>query len=183
MLMFTFTNWNVCKKGFTSFFILMLMQGYVAYSQDYKQTQNRVKSIYLYNFLKDIQWEGTSATEVSICLLVKDELFLELEKLTGNRKVHNKGIAIKLVKTLGECTSCDLLFVDEGFSAEVPQSNLKCPSLVITSGFFLKNFSTIALLYYENRLQFYVNKDLCEANGIKVSSQLFSLANQNIVKQ
>ncbi|MDN4165098.1 YfiR family protein [Cytophagales bacterium LB-30] len=161
----------------------MLLFSYVVYSQDYKQTQNRVKSIYLYNFLKDIQWEGTSATEVSICLLGKDELFLELEKLTGNRKVQNKGITIKLVKSPSECTTCDLLFVEEGFGGDMPNSGLKCPSLVITSGFFLKDFSTIALLYHENRLQFYVNKELCEANGIKVSSQLFSLANQNIVKQ
>lgn len=150
-------------------------------AQDYTQTQNRIKSIYIYNFIKDIQWPSLLADEdVQICLLQKNDFYLELERLTATKKINNKKLSLLQITSLGTCEKCDLIFLEE--ENKPLKRDEQCGSLIITSGFYDKYLSNIVLMFQENKLQFSINQPLCDKFGIKVSAHLSALANPKIIQ-
>jgi hypothetical protein len=153
-------------------------------AQDYTQPQNRIKSIYIYNFIKDIQWPEQSSSEIRICLLERNALFTELEKLVATKNISSKSLTVTQIASLADCRPCSLIFIEED---QVKKDKLKrsdnCTSLIVTSGFYESSMSNIALMFQDNKLQFSINSTLCNTLGYKVSSHLLGLANQKLIQQ
>src|SRR5687768_8604087 len=115
-----------------------------SHAQDYEQAQNRVKSIYLYNFIKDIQWPNLSAKEIKICLFQKNGFYVELDKLIASKKINDKILTVNQVPSLSECVRCDLVFIDETSNAGLKR-DANCTSLIVTCGFYEQSISNIVL--------------------------------------
>ena len=161
--------------------IIVLLFSIAGYSQEYKDSQNKVKAIYLYNFIKNIEWNNNSSEGFRICLLEKDDFYTDLEKLIVSKKKGTRSILVEEIAVANACKKCDLVFLDEKQTDLVAERSPDCAGLFVTSGFYKKSFSDIALLYNENKLHFSINTDLCAKNGFKVPSQLLLLANQKLI--
>jgi hypothetical protein len=155
---------------------------YNTIAQDYMQPQNRIKSIYVYNFIKDIQWPGNATEgEVKICVLEKNGFYDELQKLVLIKKVNDKKITVNEIPSIDRCSACDLIFLEEQ-SLKNAKLDEACNTLIITSGFYEKNLSNIVLMFKDNKLQFSINNPLCDKSGFKISTHLSSLANSKIIQ-
>jgi hypothetical protein len=151
-------------------------------AQDYTQPQNRIKSIYVYNFIKDVQWPGnTDGNEIKICVLEKNNFYEELQKLASAKKVNDKKLTVNQIASIDKCSACDLIFLEEQTSKNTKLDEA-CRSLIITSGFYEKNLSNIVLMFQDNKLQFSINNPLCDKFGFKISAHLSSLANPKIIQ-
>jgi hypothetical protein len=162
---------------------LGLITAVPVFAQDYTLAQNRIKSIYLYNFMKDVQWPTTSELEIRICLLQRNGLYQELDKFVTAKKVNNKVMLVKQVNSLSECSQCDLIFIED---QQLTKDKLKRPAdyngLIITSGFYDPSLSNLVLMFQDNKLQFSINMALCEKLGFRISSHLSALANQKMIQ-
>jgi hypothetical protein len=175
-------QFSAAVRKYISSLLLCFLFYFTANAQDYTQTQNRIKSIYVYNFIKDIQWPSVIADDdVQICLLQKNDFFLELEKVIGMKKVNNKKLSLLQIDALGRCEKCDLIFLEE--ASKPLKREAECSSLIVTSGFYDRSLSNIVLMFQDNKLQFFINQSLCDKFGIKVSSHLSALANPKIIEQ
>jgi hypothetical protein len=158
----------------------LMMLANKGFAQDYMQAQNRIKSIYLYNFMKDIQWPVLSETEVKICML-KDGFNKELGELIQTKNINSKTVKVIAVSSFSECRQCDLIFIEEKNDITKFKRTDRCGGLIVTHGFFEPSLTNVALIFQNNKLQFSINTDLCEKLGFKVSQHLFSLANQKMI--
>lgn len=163
------------------FVLLLLFFVSAAKAQEYTQAQDKVKSLYVYNFIKDIIWSSyTISGEVNVCVLGRTELFEEVRKISS-RQVNGRTIAVNQVSGLSGCVRCDMIFVEE--NARIDSKKEKdCRSLIVTDGFFDKALSNVVLMFKDQRLQFSVNQELCDKQGYKVSSHLISLSNRDLIK-
>jgi hypothetical protein len=184
---------NVVKMDFFSYikyvqilglWIILSIASMTTYGQEYTQPQNRIKSIYIYNFIKDIQWPVLSGSEIKICLIENTSLQAEMEKLMADKVVDSKKLMVVKITSLANCNECNLIFIEE---EEAKKHKLKrdanCNSLIVTGGFYDKNMSNIALIVQDNKLQYSINNSLCTALGYKVSQRLLGLANQKLIQQ
>jgi hypothetical protein len=171
-----------CASVAFLFTLLLLGNSIFSNAQEYTHTQNRIKSIYIYNFIKDIQWpDGLPEKEITVCVIGQNDFVEELKKLSETKKVGDKKLNVITISSLSECLSCNLVFIEEASVGKLNRPE-NCKSLIITNGFYEKNISNIALMVIDNRLQFSINSLLCDKLGFKVSTHLSSLANQKIIQ-
>ena len=84
------------KKGL--FMILLLGATLMASGQ-----QSMFKALFMFNFAKYIEWPNQeSKSEFIIGVLGNDDIITELKKLAGARKINNKSIVVKSVKSPSE---------------------------------------------------------------------------------
>lgn len=151
-------------------------------SQDYKQTQNKIKAIYAFNFIKEVEKPFfKKENEISICLMVANGFYDELKKRTESKIVNGRSIKVNLIQNITECRDCDMIFIDEELEDKKFKRDENCGSFIVTIGFFDKSLSNVALVYEENKLQFGINMPLCEKLGYKIPSELASLSKQKII--
>jgi hypothetical protein len=166
-------------KNLTFTLLIIFIFSSQTFGQDYQQAQSRLKAIFVYNFLKYVEWpEFNSANEVTICLLGEDAIFAELNKLAASKTVQNRKIIINKISSTSNCSTCDLLFLDSSAGVKVDGDERPdgCTKFIVTDNDFNESVSNINLRYKDNRLGFEINSVLCEQNGFRLSSQLKSLA-------
>ena len=143
-------------------------------AQEYTLAQDRLKTIYTFNFLKDIQWPSyLSDDAIQICALGRIELYEELKNL-NTKEIGGRKLNINKISKLSECNTCDLIFID--YASKEFKRDGDCSSLIITFGFFDKSLSNVVLMFQEQKLQFSINRALCDKYGYKVSGHLIGLS-------
>lgn len=151
-------------------------------AQDYTQTQNRIKAIYAYNFIKEVkQPDFRKDGDILLCLMVKNGFYEELKKRIESKIVDGRNLKINLIENISECVNCDMIFIDEELGGKNFTRKEDCKSFIVTIGFYEKSLSNIALVYQENKLQFGINTPLCDKFGYKIASELANLSNKSII--
>jgi hypothetical protein len=172
---------HVLLKRLTAALVVMLFS-LNGHGQDFSESQDRVKAIYLYNFIKNIEWNNESAGDFKVCLLKKDDFYTSLEKLVITKKKGMRNILVEEIASVGNCSKCDLVFLNETQNDHIAKRDPKCLSLFVTTGFYEKTFTDIALLYHDNKLSFAINTELCTKEGFKIPTTFLSLANQKLIQ-
>lgn len=144
-------------------------------SQDYTAAQNKIKAIYVYNFIKYVRWPGyVSDGELRICALSDEGLYKELTKLSIGRKVNDRNIIVNQVSNTSNCAECDVYFL--GNKSVGQRIATDCSSFTITDNDASSEMSNITLVYKDRKLNFEINEPLCEAKGYFIASKLKQMA-------
>lgn len=143
----------------------------------------KFQAAYLYNFTRYIDWpSGDLSNSFVIGIMGNKSLETELETLTSNKKVLGKSIDIKTVSSVEEAKGCQILFVGSSSGNKLMQFNQalsNTSTLVVTEGNSgIKNGAALSFILNENRLQFEIKKGILESRGLKVSTELLSLASK-----
>jgi len=68
--------------------LITLLSTWTSYGQDFTAAQNKIKSIYLNNFIKYVEWKNYAMeNEFNVCVQAPEGLYAELAKLSIGRKV------------------------------------------------------------------------------------------------
>ncbi len=162
------------------FFLVFIGQAITCAAQEYTQAQDKVKSLYMYSFIKEIQCEKyLNPLEINICVIGRTALYEEFRKF-GARQVNGRTITVNQLTNLTGCSRCDMIFLEE----KLPPTSKRedCHSLIVTDGFFDKSLSNVVLMFKDQKLQFSVNQSLCDQFGYKISSHLVNLSNLELMK-
>ena len=146
-------------------------------------TENRIKAAYLLNFARFVTWPEAafknSVAPIVLCVLGEDPIDSALPTIQYKR-VQNRPLEIRRIKSLGELPSCHMLFVGKAAETSVQQILSALgdrPVLTVSSlpGFSMKG-GMLTFIESENKIRFEVNLATTRTAGLSISSRLLKLA-------
>lgn len=137
----------------------------------------KVQSLYLYNFIKNIQWSNVSDTYI-IGVYANDATVKEISQVLSIRKFNGKSIQVKKIASPAQASNCHIVYVSAQNASKVKNiksgANLK-NTLVVSEKGQLSNGASIAFVLENSKLKFKINQSACSASGLQVSQSLLAL--------
>jgi hypothetical protein len=150
---------------------------------DASPLEYRVKSAFLYNFTKFIEWPESQLTtkgNLSICVAGEPKMHEVMRETIGRKLVNNHELQFKMIHHPGEANTCQVLFL--GFT---DQSRLQdwvgavSTAAVLTvsdSPDFIQGGGMIQFVIVDGKIRFDINQSAASRLKIQLSSKLLSLA-------
>mgnify|MGYP002778696481 CR=1 FL=1 len=139
----------------------------------------RIHSIFIWNFIKEIQWPANAGSgEFTIGLLANADMETELSKiLTSTRTTTSRKITLKVYRSIAEVNkNCHILYLDAENSDNLSTALQKvkgAPVLVITHKDGAARFGSLINFVTENgKPRFEMNLSAFEKNGLKYTQTL-----------
>jgi len=138
-----------------------------------------VKTAFLYNFFKFIDWPETVANQsaYSLCTTNNDQLGDSLLVLE-NKTIGNKPIVIRRGIKGKDLINCHMVFIGSSEDTSAIIRDLKGLPVVTVSdqAGFIDQGGMIGLVQSDNYLGFEINLDAANADGVHIGAQLLKLA-------
>jgi hypothetical protein len=150
-------------------------------------TEYRVKSAFLYNFLKFVKWPPgsfkTANDPVIICTVGQDPLKGTLDETIQGKRIDSHPVATKRISSPGEMKGCQVIFVAgeelphaaAHFANSVPFGVLTVSEVSDPSD-RLRHDAAITFIPDGNRIRFTVCPKVAEKSGVEISSKLLAIA-------
>lgn len=159
-----------------------------AHAQSLSLREYQIKAAFLYNFVKFVDWPSQTLPDTSdtltICVLGEDPFGEALDSLK-DKPAKGKRLAIRRAASVREVAGCHVLFVGSSEEKQLPQVIESAQqSHILTVGEmdqFAQRGGIINFVVERNKLRFEVSVDGAARAGLKISSQLLSLA--KVVRQ
>ncbi|MEM1407028.1 MAG: YfiR family protein [Bacteroidota bacterium] len=137
----------------------------------------KVKSLFIYNFTRYIEWPQTNGT-FHIGVLGSDKKILNAFKEMASRKsTPSMKIIVKQFSNPAETEGYNLVYIPENNSRSLKQISGRTKTLVVTEKAGMTKYgSDINFVQQGGKIRFEMNKGSIEKTELKVSSQLMSLA-------
>lgn len=163
------------------YLILFLLLAAAITDQAFAESGNEdaVKTAFLYNFFKFIDWPKAASTEkvLNLCTTnddhLGDSLWVIKNKTIGNTPIFiRRGINDDTLKT------CHMVFISGSNNDEAIIKNLKGLPIVTVSDMpgFIDHGGMIGLVRADNRLSFEINIDTVNASSVHIGTQMLKLA-------
>ncbi len=142
--------------------------------------QSMFKALFMFNFAKYIEWPNLSnQNEFVIGVYGNDDIISELKKLAGSKKINNKTIVVKSVKSPSEVSNAQLFFIPESKSGNISEvtSFFSSKSTLIVSEKKGACAQGTAINYtlQDGKLKYEICRKNIESHNLKVDQKLISL--------
>ena len=164
------------KAGLLTFIAALLLSiGVNAQSKDYT-----FHTVFVYNFTKYIEWPD-AGKELVIGIQGGDAQAVQaFEKMAQAKSSADKKFVIKSINKPDDAAACHLIFIPDDESdktAAYAQKFAGTPKLIVTEKEgMIKKGGIINFVTVDGKLRFELNQRALDKAGLKVSSQLLSLA-------
>jgi hypothetical protein len=146
-------------------------------------SEYQVKAVFLYNFVKFVEWPATPAGQegpIEICVLGKDPFGGALERVVEGKTVNARQIVIRRIGEIAAARSCQVLFVSASEAGRVSELTkaIRGRNVLTVSGIdrFCERGGIITFLMEGQRVRFQINPKMATSAGLKISSKLLQLA-------
>ena len=157
----------------------LLMLTLPAMAQNTGQTVDRIKTAYVYNFAKFVDFSGLDDKTIRICVFGKDDLNGSMLSL-NHRMAQGREILVRKDVTLDQLKDCNMVFVSELELRALPvvaRQLGNAPILLVGEGQqAVDRGAHLALVHNDDRVEFDVNMLNLQKSNIKASSQMLKLA-------
>ncbi len=142
--------------------------------------QSMFKALFMFNFAKYIEWPNhSSQNEFIIGVLGNDDIVPELKKLASSKKINNKPIIVKSVKSPSEASNAQLFFIPESKSGNITEaiSFFKNKSTLIVSekkGACTEG-TAINYVLQGGKMKYEICRKNIESHQLKVDQKLVAL--------
>jgi hypothetical protein len=136
-----------------------------------------IKAMFIFNFTKYVEWPETKSTdEFIIGVFGESEITEPLEKIAAQKKVNDKKIVIRQLSPDDE-EYCHIIIVSRSRTnkLEAIEKRYAGRGVLIISDEASRS-AAINLVTRDNKIRFEINQSLAKSGGIKISSQLLTLA-------
>jgi hypothetical protein len=143
--------------------------------------RDRLKSGYLLNFVKFVEWPGAAAPDepLTVCFLGAASMRKTLEMGIESIRVGTRPLAVRQIEKSDKRDGCNVLYVEEKWALTLqgPSQELRLPILTVSDAReFAQHGGIIELFTDENHLRFIINVDNAQRAGLRISSELLQLA-------
>lgn len=142
----------------------------------------RIKAAFVYQFPQFVEWPAAAwqdAPAVQLCIVEPNPFGTELEQLVRGDTLHGRPFAVRYIAGAEDLPGCHLLFIQSGADATPALLKATAARPILTVGEwegFLEQGGMIVLRVVDRRVRFEVNRTSAEKAGLRISSQLLSLA-------
>ena len=162
--------------------MFLLLAAFVFGSFTYSPTgtegnEYQIKAMFVFNFTKYVEWPEVKTTDVfTIGVIGESDIVEPLERIASQKKVGDKKIVIKIITTdVEDC--CNIIIVTKSRLNKLEQiEKLYSGKGVLIISDESQRSAAINLVTRDNKIRFEVNQSLARNGGVKISSQLLSLA-------
>jgi hypothetical protein len=142
--------------------------------------QSMFKALFMFNFAKYIEWPNQeSEREFIIGVYGYDDIINELNKLAAARKINNRTIVVKKVKSPDEVPNAHLFFIPSGNSDQIEEVTAFYagkPTLIVSDKANLcKKGAGINYATIGGKMKFEVCKQNIISHDLNVHPKLISL--------
>ncbi|MGE0862325.1 MAG: YfiR family protein [Vicinamibacterales bacterium] len=140
----------------------------------------QVKAAFLFNFAKFVAWPRADRP-LAICVAGNTDLTAAAVAIVTGRPIDGRQVVARAVTAAGTAEECDLLYLGDLSPDDASAFLARVRGPVLTVGEtarFLRDGGMVRIYLDGNRMRFQVNRRQTDAAGLKISSQLLSLASQ-----
>lgn len=177
---------GACRACGTVLLVLVWLGGGapVGRAQTVTSGEYQLKAAFLFNFAKFIDWPAASfagpQANFSICILGADPFGPSMDELLQGKTIADRRVSIERSKQVSEVRHCQMVFVSASEKSRVREilDSLKGTNVLAvgeTEGFAAAG-GAIQFAIEDNHVHFVINTDAADRAGLKVSSNLLSLA-------
>jgi hypothetical protein len=147
--------------------------------QDGQFDEYQVKAAFLFNFAKFVVWPEPPQGAIVIGIVGEDPFRDALDSVVRGKTVNGRSLAVRRFASAEDVSRCHILFVSASEKRRVPELLQRVGHGVLTVGEvpqFVRDGGVIRFLLDGNRVRFQINTQAAEQSGLKIHSQLMSLA-------
>ncbi len=140
----------------------------------------QVKAAFLFNFTRFVAWPP-AGRPLAICIARNAALTAATAEIVGGRLVDGRPVEARALDIARGVDGCDLLYLADlkADDASAALSRVRGPVLTVgETPRFLRDGGVVRIFVEDNRMRFQVNRRQADLAGLKISSQLLSLASQ-----
>ena len=138
------------------------------------------KAIFIYNFIKYIEWPTTKQSFKIGILNGTPEMMAAFEKMIEKKSGEGQKLVLENYHSASAAGDCQLLFIPDNQSNILSEVSAKLsgkPTLIVTeSDGLIKKGSGINFIIVDGKLRFELNRSTLKEADLKVSSNLLGLA-------
>jgi len=173
-------HWGATLTGMLG---LLLMCG-SGRAQDAQPSEYQVKSAFIFNFAKFVEWPPKAFAEPSapLCIGVLGEnpFGRELEQFLRGKTLNSRPLTTVQFRTVREAKACHVLFVSASESKRLPEilRELGGTSVLTISetANFIESGGMINFFREGNKFRFQINDQAARDAGLKIASKLLELS-------
>lgn len=174
-------------KHISFFTIILFFYGYfVANASAQQLDREQIKSAYLYNFIKHVQWPNEhDKKEITLAVYQDARFYQSISKMLGTRLIKNIPITVLLINDINQGREADVVFVNviEDINVEQLATKLRqTATLLVTNNSLDKRNIMINLVFNEDTqaITFEVNKSNIIYEELTLSSELLLLGGSEV---
>lgn len=161
-------------------FAVVLITLFLASSISSAQNTAKLQSIFIYNFIKLIEWPAAyKSGTFNITVLGSDPIYTELMNLAKVKKAGSQTIKVKKINSLGELSNPHILYIPKSKGSKVSDAKSSIGSnatlLISDTNDGTGKGSDINFVVVGNKPKFEIKTSAAKAKGLKVSSNLVNL--------
>jgi hypothetical protein len=138
------------------------------------------KAIFVYNFIKYIEWPAAGQQFKIGVLNGTPEVMTAFEKMIEKKSGEGQKIVLENYRSASAVSNCNILFIPDNQSTTLAEVSAKMagkPTLIVTEADgLIKKGSGINFIVIDGKLRFELNRSTLKSADLKVSSNLLGLA-------
>ena len=142
--------------------------------------EQSIKAAFLFNFAIFVTWPRPATADQPFVVCVIGDTGIVAELTRANRKtVHGREFVVREQNPGSDPDACQILFVTEGADRYAPAILRRIHGPVLTIGetpFFLREGGMMRFLIVDERVKFQIDGGAAERAGLRIGSQLLSVA-------
>lgn len=142
--------------------------------------EEKVKAVFLYNFIHFVQWPGTPGHPFTIATIGGNPFGRFIEEAVAGELVNGSPVQVKHVRSMGELESCNILYIHRSMESRVGQiiDQLKGkPVLTVSDIPAFYRYGGMIRFYEENfKIRLEINPAAARASSLVISSKLLRSA-------
>lgn len=150
---------------------------------DNSKNQHRLQAVYMYNFLKFVQWPNDhfyyASDTLEICL-IGEHFFGMLIESWKTKKIDNKALKIEYMTANDKLDKCQMVFIgrmDNPSIIKILKNIEEKPILTVSvNEQFAQQGGIIGFVMKKNKVRFNINRTQAKKQGLDINSKLLELA-------
>ena len=141
--------------------------------------ESQVKAAFLFNFAKFVQWPVEDRGPLVIGVVGDDAFGDVVQKVVQGRTVNGRDLAARRLSVGDQTAGCSVVFIAGSRQRDAADVLQRTHGAVLTVGEtpqFVRDGGMVRFFVEDNHLRFQIDQSTAKAVGLKISSQLLTLA-------
>jgi hypothetical protein len=143
--------------------------------------ESQIKAAFLFNFAKFVQWPASEVNgPFAVCTVGEDGFAQVLTQTVKGKSVQGRVIVVRRTRRDDDVRACDIVFVSASEASRTSDivERLRNTAVLVVgeTPHFLREGGHIRFFVEGNRVRFQIDAENALQAGLKISSQLLSLA-------
>lgn len=152
-----------------------------AHKPENEPDEHLIKALFVYNFTKHVEWpQGKNNGIFTIGVVGNSPVYDRLNVFLKDRKIKDQSVELIKIQNKEQIELCDILYITRGENNYLAEMDAKYNSkgvLVVTEDVTMRQKSScINIIQKDDRLKFELNDRALRKEGLKISQQLYELA-------